>query len=151
MRYKTFLVAAAVMLVLLVAAALLVNRGAGSTYSIYSIGSTTATPARGAATPARSTDTPVGSTEDNNDYLRELVSNSTVGKVASYFGKALDWFKGYVTFVVSGSRLDVLIKAAFVSIVLFALSYAVQVVRVLLQGLAVFTVLLAVAALLGLI
>jgi len=147
MRYKTFLVAAAVMLVLLVAAALLVNRGAGSTYSIYSIGSTTATPARGAATPARSTDTPVGS----NDYLRELVSNSTVGKVASYFGKALDWFKGYVTFVVSGSRLDVLIKAAFVSIVLFALSYAVQVVRVLLQGLAVFTVLLAVAALLGLI
>ena len=150
MRYKTFLVAAAVMLVLLVAAALLVNRGAGSTYSIYSIGSTTATPARGAATPARSTDTPVGSTEDSS-YLRELVSNSTVGKVASYFGKALDWFKGYVTFVVSGSRLDVLIKAAFVSIVLFALSYAVQVVRVLLQGLAVFTVLLAVAALLGLI
>ena len=87
----------------------------------------------------------------SSSFVDELVSNSTVGKAASYFNKALDWFRGYVTFVVSGSRLDIIVKAAFISIVLFALSYMVSVVRVLMQGIAVFTVLLAIAALLGVI
>ncbi len=149
---KSALLTVGIMAVLLLLAAFVLGRGsAAHTYTIYTgsaTSSATSTKSGGGTGVEYSTS---GVHHSSSSFVDELVSNSTVGKAATFFNKALDWFKGYVTFVVSGSRLDIIVKAAFISVVLFALSYMVSAVRVLMQGIAVFTVLLAIAALLGVI
>ncbi|RLE37173.1 hypothetical protein DRJ17_07125 [Candidatus Woesearchaeota archaeon] len=150
MGAKNAFVAVGIIAVVLLFAALIIGGRGGYTYNIYNIGTASSAADEAGETSNGSSSDEATETSSSSSYsgIEELVSDS---RIVGSFNKVFDWFKGYVSFVVSGTTLDVIIKAAFVSLLLFALSYAVQVIRVLLMGMGVFTVLLAIAAILGII
>ncbi len=153
MGVKNAFVAVGIIAVVLLFAALIIAGRGDYTYNIYNIGAalSSANEASNEVSeePSSSSNESSSSSSDGETgIVSGLAGDSAIAKT---FSKALDWFKGYVGFVISGGTLDIIVKAAFVSLLLFALSYAVQVIRVLLMGMGIFTILLAIAAILGII